>query len=238
MIRFHGALALLDVEGTVSPLTYVHEVLFPFARAQVATFLERRGTEAAVLAALRGMVEENRPGTPPPTGAPEEAAGLTALVNELMDRDAKQTGLKQLQGLIWEEGFAGGGLKAVVFPDVHKALTTWITHGRKARIFSSGSVHAQRLFFRHTTAGDLRRYLDGHHDTTTGPKRAATSYTAIAAQAGVPTSEVLYLSDVTAELDAARAAGCATALALRPGNAPNPPHTHPEIHSFDEIEIA
>ena len=90
----------------------------------------------------------------------------------------------------------------------------------------------------HTTAGDLSGYLDGHHDTITGPKRAAASFAAIASQAGVATGEVIYISDVTAELDAAREAGCATALALRPGNAPNPPHTHPEIHSFVEIEIA
>ena len=230
MIRFNGALVLLDIEGTVSPLAYVHDVLYPFVRTQVAAFLTRRGTDPNVVAALQRMVAEARP------GAPGKIAELVNLVDELMARDAKQTGLKQLQGLMWEEGFASGALKAEVFPDVPPALAAWVAEGRKVRIFSSGSVHAQRLFFRHTTAGDLSGYLSGHDDTTTGPKRVAASYAAIARQAGVAASQILYLSDVTAELDAARAAGFVTALALRPGNAPNPPHTHPEIGSFADIE--
>ncbi len=235
-IRFGGALVLLDIEGTVSPLAYVHDVLFPYARAHLAAFLERRGTEPAVLAAVQTMFTEAWSDTAA-THEPRTVSDIVALVNELMDRDAKQTGLKQLQGLIWEEGFASGALKSVVFPDVPPALAAWVAQGRKVRIFSSGSVHAQRLFFRHTDAGDLSRYLSGHADTTTGPKRVAASYAAIAAAAGVATSEILYLSDVTAELDAARAAGCATALLVRPGNAPNPDHTHPVLRSFTEIEM-
>jgi enolase-phosphatase E1 len=189
-----------------------------------------------VLEALQNMVSEGRPAAPA-MDAPGEVSDIVTLVNELMDRDVKQTGLKQLQGLIWEEGFASGELKSVVYPDVPRALPAWVAQGKKVRIFSSGSVHAQRQFFRHTTEGDLSGYLDGHHDTTTGPKRAAASYAIIASHAGVATGEVLYISDVTAELDAAREAGCATVLALRPGNAPNLPHTHPVVCSFDEIEI-
>jgi enolase-phosphatase E1 len=236
MIRFGGTLALLDIEGTVSPLAYVQAVLVPYSRTRVAEFLERRGTEPDVQAALHRMVAEGRPGTTY-NGASWPISELAALAYELMDRDAKQTGLKQLQGLIWEEGFTSGALKSEVFPDVPRTLSAWVAQGRKVRIFSSGSVHAQKLFFRHTTAGDLSPWLSGHDDTTTGPKRAAASYTAIAARAGVAPGDILYLSDVTAELDAAREAGCATALALRPGNAPNPSHTHPEIQSFDEIAI-
>ena len=236
-IRFGGALVLLDIEGTVSPLAYVHDVLYPFARTQLVSFLERRGAEPEVRAAVQTMFTEARPDAPA-TGVSHSIPEITTLVDELMERDVKQTGLKQLQGLIWEEGFASGALKSVVFPDFTPALSVWVAQGRKARIFSSGSVHAQRLFFRHTGAGDLSQYLTGHHDTTTGPKRAAASYAAIAADAGVTTADVLYLSDVVAELDAARAAGCATALVLRPGNAPNPPHTHPVLHSFDEIKIS
>lgn len=237
MIRLSGALVLLDIEGTVSPLAYVHKVMFPFARTQAPGFLERRGTEPVVRAAVQTMFAENRT-EPAVAGGAWPLAETVALVNELMDRDAKQTGLKQLQGLIWEEGFASGALKSELFADVPPALAHWVAQGRQVRIFSSGSVHAQKLFFRHTTAGDLSRYLTGHYDTTTGPKRVTASYEAIARLAGVTPADVLYISDVTAELDAARAGGCATALALRPGNAPNPPHTHPELHSFDEIAIA
>jgi enolase-phosphatase E1 len=237
MIQFTGALALLDIEGTVCPLSYVKEFLYPYARAHLVSFLERRGTEPNAVEALQRMFAEGRAGSEK-MGATRGISEVATLANELMDRDAKQTGLKQLQGLIWEEGFASGELKSVVFPDVPPAISGWVAQGKKVRIFSSGSAPAQRVFFRHTTAGDLSGYLDGHHDTITGPKRAAASFAAIASQAGVATGEVIYISDVTAELDAAREAGCATALALRPGNAPNPPHTHPEIHSFVEIEIA
>ena len=236
MIRFGGNLALLDIEGTVSPLAYVQSVLVPYSHVRVVEFLERRGAESAVQAALHRMVAEGRPGAPA-AATTWPISELAALAYELMDRDAKQTGLKQLQGLIWEEGFASGALKSEIFPDVPRTLSAWVAQGRKVRIFSSGSVHAQKLFFRHTTAGDLSPWLSGHDDTTTGPKRAAASYAAIAARAGVAPGDILYLSDVTAELDAAREAGCATALTLRPGNAPNPSHTHPEIQSFDEIEI-
>ena len=237
MIRFSGALALLDIEGTVAPLAYVHEVLFPYARTQVSSFLERRWSDPVVLEAVHRLRVEA--GAAESTAAtPWEISAIVTLVNGLMDRDAKQTGLKQLQGLIWEEGFAGGGLKSEIFPDVTRALAAWFAQGKQARIFSSGSVHAQQLFFRHTAEGDLGRYLAGHYDTTTGPKRAAASYAAIAKASGVAPGEILYLSDVTAELDAAREAGCATALVLRPGNAPSPPHTHPQIRSFDEIAIA
>ncbi len=234
MIRFGGALVLLDIEGTASPLTYVRDVLFPHARNNLVPFLERHGSEPTVRAVLELMVAEARPGEPGITDLSE----LAALVNELMDQDAKQTGLKQLQGLIWEEGFASGALHSEVFPDVPRALPAWVNCRLQVRIFSSGSSHAQRLFFGHTTAGNLRHYLAGHHDTTTGPKRSAASYMAIAREAGVAPGEILYLSDITAELDAAREAGFATALVLRPGNAPNPPHTHPVIESFAEIEIA
>ncbi len=237
MIQFSGALVLLDIEGTVSPIAYVHEVLFPYARAQAVAFLERRRAEPLVVEALQNIVAENQPDAAT-TVDTWSIAELVKLIKELMDRDAKQTGLKQLQGLIWEEGFTRGGLQSELFPDVAPALSAWVARGRQVRIFSSGSIQAQQLFFRYTAQGDLSHYLAGHHDTTTGPKRFAASYTAIASQAGVAPNQILYISDVTAELDAARAAGCLTALAMRPGNAPNPPHTHAVIHSFAKIEIA
>jgi enolase-phosphatase E1 len=153
-----------------------------------------------------------------------------------MDQDAKTTGLKQLQGLIWENGFESGELKAHLFDDVPQSLALWNMAGIDVRIYSSGSIHSQKLFFGHTTQGDLLHLLKGHYDTTTGPKRESESYTRIAAGFGLPPADVLFLSDVVAELDAARAAGMQTALVIRPGNAPAAAgHGHPELTTFTDV---
>ncbi len=217
MIVFDGQAILLDVEGTTSSISFVYDVLFTYAKDHVADFLSReRGNEAvrtaaAQLAAEAGLADASL----------DDPAGLQRVVQaalDLMNRDVKSTPLKALQGMIWRSGFEGGQLVSHVFDDVPPALARWADSGLDVRIYSSGSVEAQKLFFAHTAAGDLTRYLRGHYDTTTGPKREASSYTRIAADMGLEPRQILFLSDVGAELDAARQAGMATALAVRPGN--------------------
>jgi enolase-phosphatase E1 len=161
-------------------------------------------------------------------------------VLRLMDADAKATGLKQLQGLIWKSGFESGELKAHVYEDVPPALESWTAAGKDVRIYSSGSVQAQRLFFGHTIAGDLLPRFRGHYDTTTGPKKEAESYRKIAAAFGLPLTAILFLSDIVTELDAAREAGLATALVVRPGNAAGQNCTgeaHAQIADFSQIDV-
>jgi len=156
-----------------------------------------------------------------------------------MDGDVKATGLKQLQGLIWRSGFESGELRAHVYDDVPPALEAWRGAGIDVRIYSSGSVAAQVLFFGHTVAGDLRPLLNGHYDTTTGSKQEPASYLQIADAFGLPPAEILFLSDVTAELAAARQAGLQTALCLRPGNAEPPAdHGFATLRDFGEIQLA
>ncbi len=217
MIVFDGQAILLDVEGTTSSISFVYDVLFTYAKDHVADFLSReRGNEAvrtaaAQLAAEAGLADASL----------DDPARLQRVVQaalDLMNRDVKSTPLKALQGMIWRNGFEGGQLVSHVFDDVPPALARWADSGLDVRIYSSGSVEAQKLFFAHTAAGDLSRYLRGHYDTTTGPKREASSYTRIAADMGLEPRQILFLSDVGAELDAARQAGMATALAVRPGN--------------------
>jgi enolase-phosphatase E1 len=152
-----------------------------------------------------------------------------------MDRDRKSTGLKSLQGRIWEAGYRSGELLSQVYDDVPRAFARWTSQGKTLAIFSSGSVLAQRLLFAHTTAGDLTGYLSAYFDTTTGPKKEAASYARIAAELGLPLASVIFLSDVTPELDAARQAGVRTALCVRPGNAPAEAGAHRVIRTFDEI---
>ena len=152
-----------------------------------------------------------------------------------MDRDRKSTGLKSLQGKIWEEGYRSGDLKSEVYPDVPPALEHWRRRGIDIAIFSSGSVQAQRSLFANTFAGDLTRFIRAYFDTTTGPKNAPESYASIARALERSPSEVLFLSDVGAELDAARMAGMQTGLCVRtPETAPSP-GAHPVIHTLDQL---
>ena len=165
----------------------------------------------------------------------DDPAAVAAQVHWLMDQDKKSTGLKSLQGKIWEEGYRTGELRGEVYPDVPPALERWRRQEIDIAIFSSGSVQAQRSLFASTAAGDLTRFIRAYFDTTTGPKTAPDSYTRIAAALERSPSEVLFLSDVGAELDAARTAGMRTALCVRaPGPAPST-GAHPVVHALDQL---
>jgi enolase-phosphatase E1 len=154
-----------------------------------------------------------------------------------MDQDRKSTGLKSLQGKIWDEGYRSGELRGEVYADVPVAMERWRSQGTEIAIFSSGSVQAQRSLFSTTPAGDLTRFIKAYFDTTTGPKGAPESYTRIAAALGRQASRVLFLSDVTAELDAARAAGMQTGLCVRSPDSVPPSGGHPVIHDFERLPV-
>lgn len=164
-----------------------------------------------------------------------EVESVVAYAEWLMERDRKSTGLKSLQGRIWEAGYRSGELRGEVYPDVPPALARWTGLGKTIAIFSSGSVLAQKLLFAHTTAGDLTRFIHAYFDTTTGAKNNAGSYEWIASQLGRAAAEILFLSDVGAELDAARLAGMQTALCAR---SDRPRSTHPVLHSFDDVSVS
>lgn len=231
---------LLDIEGTTSSIAFVHDVLFPYSRAHLDAYLDQHWNAPETLTALNWLARD--------AGAPSWAAWTSGdspadarrrvreEVRRLMDADAKSTGLKELQGLIWRTGFESGQLQSHFFPDVPAALESWAARGLDVRIYSSGSVAAQRLFFAHTERGDLSHLLRGHYDTTTGPKREASSYCRIAADMQIRPGSILFLSDVVPELDAALEAGLQTRLVVRPGNAPAPAgHQHQAIRDFGEL---
>jgi enolase-phosphatase E1 len=232
---------ILDIEGTTTPISFVYEVLFPFARANVTQFVNARIHSHEMeneLAMLRGEHEADKEHPPPwPTNTPSETAeGLIMYVNWLMDRDRKSTGLKSLQGKIWEQGYRDGSLRSQVFADVPPALRRWKGASMKVAIFSSGSVLAQKLLFAHTDAGDLTELIDDYFDTTVGPKISADSYITIIERLQVSNSNTLFISDVLKELEAAHQAGLQTLFCVRPGNNPQPmPHNHQIIRTFDEI---
>ncbi len=235
---------VLDIEGTTTPIDFVYEVLFPFARTHVEDYLRQSlGSEELRLdlAKLREEYEADvaQRLAPPswPDGPPvAQVSSIVAYFHWLMDRDRKSTGLKSLQGKIWHQGYLDGALKGRVFPDVPPALERWHRKNLSMSIFSSGSVLAQKLLFANTDAGDLTKFLHGYFDTTTGAKSAEASYRQIAAELRLPPLQVLFVSDESTELDAAKSAGMQTALCVRPGNRRQPPdHGHLNIKNFDEI---
>ncbi len=242
MIAFSGRGILLDIEGTTSSIAFVYQTLFPYARRELSRFLSAHWDEPAVMAAREQIARDSGVAAyaefcaRTPALTPAEA--LRREVERLMDADAKLTGLKQLQGLIWRGGYESGELKSHVFPDVPPALASWARERIDIRIYSSGSAEAQRLFFAHTEAGSLTHLLRGYYDTLTGPKREPASYRVIAADMQRLPQEVLFLSDALAELDAARAAGLATGLVMRPGNAPATDARHGVITDFGQILIS
>jgi enolase-phosphatase E1 len=223
MIQFAGRGILLDIEGTTTPIAFVHDVLFSYARDHVREFL---ATDSAAedIALLREEQAND-------VGAPESIAEY---VEWLISIDRKSTALKSLQGKIWRQGYEDGSLKSQVFADVAPAFARWRERGLRISIFSSGSVLAQQLLFAHTEVGDLTPYIDSYFDTNVGKKGDAESYRKIAAAMGLPSQEILFVSDVVAELDAANESGMNTLLSIRPGNAPA--EQYPSIRNFDEIQ--
>lgn len=231
---------LLDVEGTTTPIAFVRETLFPFARAHLADWLRRHARSPVGHDVLVRLAQERRaeasPDEVPPWGEADEVDGARRYADWLMDRDRKSPALKMLQGLIWEEGYQAGLLRGDVFPDVPPAIERIVDAGRRVAIYSSGSTLAQRRLFESVPSGGLTDRLSGFFDTGVGPKTAAQSYQAIARSLGVTPDEILFVSDAPAELDAARAAGCRVALSVRAGNAPVPPGADwPVLTSFADL---
>jgi len=221
---------LVDIEGTVGSVRFVHDVLFPYARQRLPAFIETHGDRPEVQHWLQEAARE--------AGIIEAPRGeIIALLESWIDADRKATPLKALQGMIWAEGYAAGDFESHLYPDAVDKLRAWHAQGLPLYVYSSGSVEAQVQYFGHTGFGDLRPILSGYFDTTTGPKREWRSYHAIAGQIGVAPANVLFLSDITAELDAAALAGMRTYLIRRdvPDAAAAPAGPHPVANEFGEL---
>ncbi|MDT8757445.1 acireductone synthase [Sphingomonas psychrotolerans] len=190
---------LLDIEGTTSSISFVADELFPYARTRLPDFVASQREQLA------------------PTLADIPGDDKVATLLAWMDEDRKATPLKTLQGMIWAEGYADGSLKGHVYPDTPAALRRWRAAGIAVYIYSSGSIAAQELLFRHSIEGDLTPLIQGYFDTTSGPKREPQSYVRIAAAIGLVPSAILFVSDAQTEVDAARLAGVEALLIAREG---------------------
>ncbi len=214
-----------DIEGTTTPIAFVRDVLFPYARARLPSFLADHAQDPAVVAIIAeaaGLAE----------GEPVQQALM-----RWMDADAKVTPLKTLQGLIWDDGYRSGELKGVIYPDVPPVLRRWNEAGIRLYVYSSGSEAAQKLIFGYSDAGDLAGIFSGFFDTRIGVKREPASYTAIAQTIGVLAPDILFLSDIGHELDAAVAAGLQTCQLVRPSDSTTPWPGHPHANDFPGVPV-
>jgi len=223
---------VVDIEGTTSGSAFVYDVLFPYARDRLGPWLDAHGDEpetAAVIAAVGAEIGVAHP-------SPEQAV---AALTEWTDADRKVTPLKTLQGLIWEQGFADGDLTSHFYPDALAALRTWADRGLDIRVYSSGSVLAQRNWYEHSPAGDLTGWINGYYDTANaGPKRESASYRAIDVDIADEPGSILFCSDVVAELDAATDAGWQVVRVRRPGEPHAAPDSaYPEVAEMTEIRL-
>lgn len=214
-----------DIEGTTTDIGFVHRVLFPYAARALPGHVAAHRAEPALQALLRDVAIQS--------GRPE--ASEAEIVDQLLEwikLDLKLTPLKTLQGWIWREGYQRGDFTGHVYPDAVVCLRRWHAAGLRLYVYSSGSEEAQRLLFGHSDHGDLTGLFSGYFDTRIGAKRAADSYRHIAAAIAIAPERILFLSDIEAELDAARTAGLATCLLARGGETTS---EHPLARDFHHI---
>lgn len=217
-----------DIEGTTSSLAFVKDVLFPYARARLGEFVRAHSAEPEVAKLLEAVQTE--------AGRALDIPASIAQLEQWMAEDRKITPLKTLQGLIWEQGYRQGQLKGHVYAEAVKNLRRWKSLGIALYVYSSGSVHAQKLLFGYSECGDLTSLFTGYFDTGVGMKRATASYCNIVTDLGLPAQEILFLSDIKEELDAAAAAGMHTGWLVRDGALPVDAR-HLVARSFDDITL-
>ena len=219
---------IVDIEGTVGSIAFARDVLFPYARARLGAFVSARAGEPEVRRWLDAAAVDA--GLAP--GAVQE---IVAVLERWSDEDRKATPLKALQGMIWEEGYRSGEYRAHIYPEVAEKLREWKARNVDLYVYSSGSVQARKLFFAHTEAGDLTSLFTGYFDTEIGAKRDVASYRSILGVIGRPGKNVLFLSDIAEELDAAHAAGMRTILLARPPSVCPTGSAHPCVADFSAI---
>ncbi|MGH9702924.1 MAG: acireductone synthase [Candidatus Acidiferrales bacterium] len=211
---------LLDIEGTTTPPEYVQKVVYPFIRENLRNFLLRHEEDPTIVADIEALRKQHAAESRGHFGLPDWTRDMPInstinYVDWLMEHDSRNPGLKALQGRILVEAYVDGMLRGEVYPDVRPALERWAGQDRANCIYSSGSVLEQKLLFTNSTAGDLSGFLRAYFDSMVGGKQETESYRKIAEELASPANEVLFISDVVEELEAASAAGMQTALCSR-----------------------
>lgn len=217
---------ITDIEGTTSRISFVTDVLFPYAARELPAYIRANTSQPDVAAALVNCRELMQ----------QAEASTEQIINQLLQwiaEDKKVTPLKTLQGMVWQQGYQTGAFTGHLYADAAEQLQHWHQLGIKLFVYSSGSVQAQQLLFQYSDYGDLTPLFSGYFDTRVGAKREISSYAAILQQLQLPPKQVLFLSDIVAELDAAKVLGIATVQLIRENQAPA---DHPVAHSFEQVQ--
>ncbi|NPA13003.1 MAG: acireductone synthase [Aquificae bacterium] len=220
---------LLDIEGTIAPISFVKEVLFPYSKERIDSFLKENKDDPQV-AQIINQVKE--------IANVETLEEVAETLKRWIDEDRKITPLKDLQGLIWKEGFETGQLKAPLYPDAYNKMKQWKEKGYPMYIYSSGSVEAQKLFFSHTEKGNILHWFKGFFDTKIGNKKETSSYLKIAQQIGEKPEKFVFFSDNEDEITASAKAGMEVYRVAREGETEFiPDFPYPQIRTFNEVEL-
>jgi enolase-phosphatase E1 len=237
---------LLDIEGTTCPVSFVSDVLFPFAKQELSHYIKQHWDKSSyneqIEAAKKEWLDDRSTESVQIKqqvikGESEEIDGLIQYLKHLISIDKKSTALKDLQGRIWEHGYKNGELKSQLFPETAECLREWREQGLTLSVYSSGSIQAQKLLYRHSPAGDLEKFFSHWFDTHTGPKKSTESYTIIAEQLHSSPNKIWFVSDNGAECDSARSAGMHTLFSLRDGNPDRDPRDHTVVQSLREVSV-
>ena len=236
---------LLDIEGTVSDVRFVYDVMFPYAKTNMEQFLFESWESLPVQSAIQTVAKDSGIESISDWLGPKwQSGGSSAILKfsghcqQLMFADSKATGLKSLQGMVWQFGFESGALRAELFEDVLPALELWKACGLDLRIYSSGSLLAQKMFFKYTVLGDLTDLFSAYYDTTIGSKKEVASYERIAAESQFDPSDIVFVTDIHAELMAASQAGMQVVASVRPNNLPLPAEfAGLTITSFSQLDF-
>ncbi len=235
---------LLDIEGTTCPVSFVSDVLFPFAKQELSHYIKQSWDKIPhnkpIQAAKKEWLDDESPESMQikqqvAKQETEEMDGLIQYLKHLISIDKKSTALKDLQGKIWEHGYNIGELKSQLFPESAECLRKWHEQGLTLSVYSSGSIQAQKLLYRHSPAGDLEKLFSHWFDTHTGPKKSTESYTKIAEQLHSSPNKIWFVSDNGEECDSARLAGMQTLFSLRDGNPDRDPRDHTVVQSLREV---
>ncbi|KAJ2452291.1 enolase-phosphatase E1 [Coemansia sp. RSA 2336] len=231
---------LLDIEGTTTPISFVHDTLFPYVLSTLHEFLESHWTDPELqphIQALRRQALEDHDAPQISDDPAKTRESLIANVQWQMKLDRKTGALKGLQGYMWRFGYQSGKLRGVMFADAVEAIKKWTGEGKQVYIYSSGSVEAQKLIFGYSDHGNLLQYISGHYDTKVGAKTSSDSYGKIAEDIQAKPENILFISDNIREIEAADKAGMQVVVSVRPGNAPLPSHSFAESSNFTTLII-
>lgn len=220
---------LTDIEGTTSSISFVHDVLFPYARQHIGEYIRQHAEDPKVANKLQAVANE--------VGRELTLDESITQLEQWIDEDRKVTPLKSLQGMIWEAGYREGAFTGHMYEDAVRNLRRWHEKGIHLYVYSSGSVNAQKLLFGHSDYGDLTELFNGYFDTHIGHKREVSSYEAIASEIGARAGDILFLSDIREELDAARSAGMQTRWLVRDAESIEPTAAHLQVKDFDAISL-